>query len=88
MDNKVILVSRSSGQAERIREILFDSEMVMPILDSSEVKDYSGNIVITTGRLSSGLFFPGLFCLLKEIFGERWPISRLRNPGYQGSSSQ
>lgn len=85
MDNKVILVLRSSGQAERIREILFDSEMVVPILDSSEVKDYSGKIVITTGRLSSGLFFPGLFLLTeREIFGERPAYKQAKKSGISG----
>lgn len=85
MDNKIILVSRSSGQAERIREILFDSEMVVPILDSSEVKDYSGKIVITTGRLSSGLFFPGLFLLTeREIFGERPAYKQVKKSGISG----
>ncbi|MEK6672660.1 MAG: transcription-repair coupling factor [Nitrospirota bacterium] len=84
-DNKVIIVSRSSGQAERLRDILFDNGMVVPVLDSGEVKDYSGSIVITTGRLSSGLFLPGLLLLTeREIFGERpayKPVKKSRISG-------
>lgn len=83
--NKVIIVSRSSGQAERLRDILFDNGMVVPVLDSGEVKDYSGSIVITTGRLSSGLFLPGLLLLTeREIFGERpayKPVKKSRISG-------
>lgn len=83
--NKIIIVSRSSGQAERLRDILFDNGMVVSVLDSGEVKDYSGSIVITTDRLSSGLFLPGLLLLTeREIFGERpayKPVKKSRISG-------
>ncbi|MGD0884302.1 MAG: transcription-repair coupling factor [Thermodesulfovibrionales bacterium] len=77
--NRVIIVSSSKGQAERVREILFDGGVIAPIIGTGEVADYQGRVVITPGRLSSGLFMPGLLILTeKEIFGERPSYRPLR----------
>ncbi len=75
-DNRVLIVSSSEGQAERVRDILFDSGVVAPIIDSGELAAYEGLVAITKGKLSSGFFLPGLLVLTeKEIFGER-PLYR------------
>jgi transcription-repair coupling factor (superfamily II helicase) len=69
---KVIIVSSSPSQAERIRDILFEGEVIAPIIDTGEALRYKGTVVITTGKLSSGLIVPGLLILTeKELFGER-----------------
>ncbi|MGD1076322.1 MAG: CarD family transcriptional regulator, partial [Thermodesulfovibrionales bacterium] len=78
-ENQVIIVSPSKGQAERVREILFDGGVVAPIIEIGEVADYQGRVVITPGTLSSGLFMPGLLILTeKEIFGKRPSYRPLR----------
>jgi transcription-repair coupling factor (superfamily II helicase) len=70
--NKVIIAASSKGQSERIKEILWEKEVVAPFVPKEEIKQYDGNILITTGQLSSGFFLPGLIFLTdKEIFGER-----------------
>ena len=75
-DNRVIIASSSEGQAERVRDILFDGGVVAPIIDSGELVAYEGFVAITKGKLSSGFFLPGLLVLTeKEIFGER-PLYR------------
>jgi len=75
-DNTVIVVSSSMGQAERVRDILFDGGVIAPIIETDAVLDYQGDVVITEGRLSKGLFIPGLLILTeREIFGER-PVNR------------
>jgi len=71
-DNKVVIVSSSRGQAERIKDVLTGGDIIAPIIDKEEVAGYEGSILITTGELSSGLFLPGIMIITeKEIFGER-----------------
>ncbi|TAL23296.1 MAG: transcription-repair coupling factor [Nitrospirae bacterium] len=71
-ENSVIIVSSSSGQAERIKDILMNGDIVAPVIEREELSGYEGNISITIGELSSGFFLPGLLVLTeKEIFGER-----------------
>lgn len=71
-DNRVIIVSASQGQAMRLKELLFDEGIIAPVLDIGETVSYEGNINITSGELSSGLFIEGLLILTeREIFGER-----------------
>lgn len=71
-DNRVIIVSASQGQAMRLKELLFDEGIIAPVLDIGETISYEGNINITSGELSSGLFIEGLLILTeREIFGER-----------------
>jgi len=75
-DNRVIIVSSSEGQAERVKDILFDGGVIAPVIDSGELVTYKGVVAITKGKLSSGFFLPGLLVLTeKEIFGER-PLYR------------
>ncbi|NWF51635.1 MAG: transcription-repair coupling factor, partial [Nitrospirae bacterium] len=75
-DNKIIFVSSSRGQAERLKEILRGGGIIAPLIERNELLHYEGSVSITIGNLSSGLFYPGLIILTeKEIFGER-PIYR------------
>jgi len=69
---KVIIVSSSSGQAERMRDILFDGGIVAPFIETGDIVRHQGSVAVTIGKLSSGLFMPGLLILTeKELFGER-----------------
>jgi transcription-repair coupling factor (superfamily II helicase) len=71
-ENRVVFSSSSRGQAERLKEILREGDVVAPLIDKTDLLDYEGNVSITIGDLSSGLFFPGLLILTeKEIFGGR-----------------
>jgi len=84
-DTRVILVAASRGQAMRLKDILFEENVLAPIIEIEEAASYDGNISISTGRLSSGLFIDGLLILTeKEIFGERRrykPMKRSRVSG-------
>ncbi len=75
-ENNVLVVASSDGQAERVRDILFDGGIIAPVVEAGDVAAYEGALAITRGKLSSGLFMPGLLILTeKELFGER--------PGYR-----
>lgn len=53
-----------------------NGDVVAPLIDKTDLLDYEGMVSITTGDLSTGLFFPGLLILTeKEVFGGR--------PGYR-----
>lgn len=70
--NRILLVSPSQGQAMRLKEMLFEEDVVAPVLDIGESNSYSGRINITTETLSTGLFIDGFLILTeKEIFGDR-----------------
>jgi transcription-repair coupling factor (superfamily II helicase) len=71
-ENRITLISPSRGQAERLKDILQEGGIVTPIIDKAHLAEYEGNISITIGDLSSGIFFPGTLILTeKEIFGSR-----------------
>lgn len=75
-DNRIVIVSSSEGQAERVKDILFDGNVIAPVVDVRDVAAYDGAVAITRGKLSSGFFLPGLLVLTeKEIFGGR-PLYR------------
>ncbi|MCE5194105.1 MAG: transcription-repair coupling factor [Nitrospiraceae bacterium] len=80
--NNVLIAASSHGQAERIKEILWEKEIIAPIISKEDAADYEGNILITIGELSSGFFINDLIVLTeKEIFGERQhfrPIKKSR----------
>jgi transcription-repair coupling factor (superfamily II helicase) len=70
--NRVILIASSTGQSERVRDIFGEHEVIVPLVGIRELVDFGGNICMSRGDLSSGLFFNGLLILTaKEIFGER-----------------
>lgn len=69
-ENRIILIASSKGQAERLKNILFDGDIVAPIIYKSNIFEDKVNTLITMGKLSSGLFLPGLLILTeKELFG-------------------
>ena len=71
-DNRVVMVAASKGQAERLRDIFMNNDVIAPLVAKENIAEYEGNISITVGELSSGFFLPGFLILTeKEIFGER-----------------
>lgn len=71
-DNRVVMVAASKGQAERLRDIFMNNDIIAPLVAKENIAEYEGNISITVGDLSSGFFLPGFLILTeKEIFGER-----------------
>jgi transcription-repair coupling factor (superfamily II helicase) len=75
-ENRVVVVASSGGQAERLREVFAERNVVCPFIELENLARYAGRLSMTSGGLSSGLFLPGLMVLTeREIFGER--------PGYR-----
>lgn len=71
-DNRVVMVAASKGQAERLRDIFMNNDVIAPLVAKENIAEYEGNISITVGDLSSGFFISGFLILTeKEIFGER-----------------
>ncbi len=84
-ENRIILVSSSNGQAERLRDILRAGDIIAPLIDKEDVFTYKGNIMVVIGSLSSGLFLPGILILTeKELFGERPSYRPLRKSKVSG----
>ncbi|MDO8746640.1 MAG: CarD family transcriptional regulator, partial [Thermodesulfovibrionales bacterium] len=71
-DNRAVMVAASKGQAERLRDIFMNNDVIAPLVAKENIAEYEGNISITVGDLSSGFFISGFLILTeKEIFGER-----------------
>jgi len=69
---RVIIVASSPGQSERLKDIFREKDIIVPVVGVNELMSYGGNISITLGDLSSGLFLHGLVILTAaEMFGER-----------------
>ena len=78
-DHRIVIVSPSEAQAERVKEILFEGGVVAPVIGAEDLVNYGGSVAITQGKLSSGCFIPGLLILTeREIFGERPPYRPLK----------
>jgi len=72
VDKRVISVMSSKAQAERLKEIMSDGGIVVPIIDKQDLKSYEGMFCATTGRLSSGINLSEFLIITdREIFGER-----------------
>lgn len=72
IENKIVLVVSSNTQAERIKNILRNGDVIAPLIYKNEIFEYKGNVAITIGELSSYLFIPNFLILTeKEIFGDR-----------------
>lgn len=68
---KILFVMATESQARRIGDVLSKGEIVAPFINPDTVMDFSGNIAITTGRLSKGLHIEGLIILTPgELFGK------------------
>jgi len=71
-ENRILIVASSTGQAERLKNILIEGDVLAPIIGTADIFEYEGAICITIGELSSGLFFPGLLILTeRELFGKK-----------------
>jgi transcription-repair coupling factor (superfamily II helicase) len=71
-ENRIILVTASQGQAERLKEILREGEIIAPVIGQADIFTYEGSVSIATGALSEGLHLSGLLILTeKELFGGR-----------------
>jgi transcription-repair coupling factor (superfamily II helicase) len=70
--HRVIIVASSGGQAERLKDLFRDKNLVVPSVEKKEIIDFQGDIALTVGSLSAGIFLEGLIILTeKELFGER-----------------
>ncbi len=79
------IVSPSKGQAERLKDILRDGGIVCPVIDKTDIFKYEGNISITVGELSSGLYLTDIMVLTeKEIFGDRPHYRAMRKSKISG----
>lgn len=75
-DNLIRIIASSARQAERVRDLLYDGDIIAPIINKAEFMDNPGPVAITTGKLSAGFFIPGMLILTeREMFGER-PLYR------------
>jgi transcription-repair coupling factor (superfamily II helicase) len=70
--NRVIIVASSTGQAERLKDLFREKDIVVPTVARNEIRDFQGHIGLTVGSLSAGIFLEGLMVLTeRELFGER-----------------
>ncbi len=84
-ENRIVIISSSRGQAERLKDILREDGIVAPIIEKADIFEYEGTISITIGELSSGLYLPGIMVLTeKEIFGDRTGLRAIRKSKVSG----
>jgi transcription-repair coupling factor (superfamily II helicase) len=71
-ENRVVIVASSIGQADRLKDLFREKDIILPLVEKRELGNFQGRISLTVGSLSSGLFFKGLMVLTeRELFGER-----------------
>ncbi|WP_420265268.1 transcription-repair coupling factor [Candidatus Magnetominusculus dajiuhuensis] len=69
--SRVMIVSATKAQGQRLKEIFLESDMAVPVINKEDAAHYEGTIFITVGTLNEGLFIDGLVVLTEtEIFGE------------------
>lgn len=84
-EHRVVVVASSWGQAERLKDVFEEGDLVSPIIGVPEMMEYEGRVAIVVGELSSGLFLPGLLVLTEEeIFGGRPAYRPLRKSKASG----
>ncbi|MCX8030221.1 MAG: transcription-repair coupling factor [Thermodesulfovibrionales bacterium] len=72
-DKEVLLfLLPSEAQAQRLKEVFYENNLLIPIIDKKDLFDFEGDKCITIGLVSSGFSLAKL-CILtdKEIFGSR-----------------
>ncbi len=85
--NDILFVLSSHSQAERVKNILWEDGLHMPVLEPEEVSSYAGGLCATyvAQGLSAGFGLPGLLIVTdRELFGEKpaWkPMKRSRISG-------
>lgn len=68
----ILIVINSLGKAETIKEILFNHEIIAPIINKRDIIKYSGRYAITLGELYEGLYRDNILILTdNEIFDEK-----------------
>ena len=71
-DRRVIIIASSSGQAERLKDLFRDGDMIVPLVATEDLAAFDGPVSLTVAELSSGFFAAGLLVLTaREMFGER-----------------
>jgi transcription-repair coupling factor (superfamily II helicase) len=77
--NRIVIVASSAGQAERLKDLFREKEIVAPFVGLKELIDFQGHIALTAGSLSAGIYIDGLIILTeKELFGERPAVRPLK----------
>jgi transcription-repair coupling factor (superfamily II helicase) len=84
-ENRVVIVSSSKGQSQRLKDIMRDGGIIAPLIDSADTFGYEGAVSITMGELSSGVYLPEILILTeKEIFGGRPAYRPIRKSRVSG----
>jgi len=69
-ENNILLCLRTSAQAKRLKDILFDHGLIAPIIPIEEAMDYEGPLAIIPESPSSGFYIKGFLLLTDyELFG-------------------
>ncbi|MCS7215369.1 MAG: transcription-repair coupling factor [Thermodesulfovibrio sp.] len=72
----IIFSLSSRGKAETIKEILFNHDIIAPIINKKEIGTYSGKYAITISDLQEGFYRENLMIITDfELFGEK-PIKK------------
>lgn len=75
----VMIVLPSEAQAQRLKDIGFDGNLIIPVIERKSLLQHEDIKFLTTGSLSSGINLPEILILSdKEIFGERPDYRPLR----------
>ncbi|MBF0536960.1 MAG: transcription-repair coupling factor [Nitrospirae bacterium] len=75
--HKVIIVCSTTAQAQRLSDLFAQSSTPVAIINHEAISSFTGNVLITVGQLTEGLFIDGLMVLTeRELFGE---VSRHRS---------
>ncbi len=70
-DHQVVFVALTPSQADRIKEILLEADIIAPVIPAEKLPFYDGKVAITTGTLSEGLQLDGLvFVTSTDLFGK------------------
>ncbi|MCX8034038.1 MAG: transcription-repair coupling factor [Thermodesulfovibrio sp.] len=78
----ILIVLNSQGKAETVKEILFNHEIIAPIINKNDVFNYTGKYAITVGELHEYLFRENILIITDhEIFDEK--IHRKKKPVLQ-----
>lgn len=78
----ILIVLNSRGKAETVKEILFNHEIIAPIINKNDVINYTGKYAITVGELHEYLFRKNILIITdNEIFDEK--IHKKKKPVLQ-----
>lgn len=76
LDTPIIFALSVHGRARAVKEILFNYDIIAPIIPRNEVGKYSGKYVITVSDIEEGFFRENLIVITdSELFTEK-PIKR------------